>query len=231
MWSITGSRMARASSGSRSASSSIEPLRSAKSTVTCLRSPSSALLDVRIFSARCFGVYASGETCRLAAGASTGWPHSRQKLASAGNVVAQRVQVRLKVPPHPRQNFAWAGLLRWQRGHSFSGAASWPVVTGSPRPPGQQRRRDGQAERLGRLEVDDQLKLRDLLDGQIRWLDALQNPHDVPAGSDATDGPKIILIGEECAPGHPLPAMTSEREPSLSGEPQDELLERRPQVG
>ena len=34
-----GSRTFRASSGSRSASSSIDPLRSANSTVTCLRSP------------------------------------------------------------------------------------------------------------------------------------------------------------------------------------------------
>ena len=46
----------RASSGSRSASNSIEPLRSAKRTVTCLRSPSRAALEVRIFSARCLGV-------------------------------------------------------------------------------------------------------------------------------------------------------------------------------
>ena len=46
---------------SRSASSSIDPLRSAKSTVTCLRSPSRALLEVRIFSARCFGVYVWGD--------------------------------------------------------------------------------------------------------------------------------------------------------------------------
>ena len=36
--------------------SSIEPFTSAKSTVTCLRSPSSADLDCRILSARCFGV-------------------------------------------------------------------------------------------------------------------------------------------------------------------------------
>jgi hypothetical protein len=59
--SSTGSRILRASSGSRSASSSIEPLRSAKSTVTCLRSPSRTVLEVRIFSARCFGVYVSGD--------------------------------------------------------------------------------------------------------------------------------------------------------------------------
>jgi hypothetical protein len=32
------------------------PFTSAKSTVTCFRSPSSALREVRIFSARCFGV-------------------------------------------------------------------------------------------------------------------------------------------------------------------------------
>ena len=42
--------------GSRSASSSMEPLRSANSTVTCLRSPSRAPFEVRIFSARCLGV-------------------------------------------------------------------------------------------------------------------------------------------------------------------------------
>src|SRR3972149_843039 len=35
---------------------SMEPFRSANSTVTCLRSPSRAVLEVRIFSARCLGV-------------------------------------------------------------------------------------------------------------------------------------------------------------------------------
>jgi|SRR5262249_48551528 len=50
-----------APSGSRSPSSSMEPLRSANSTVICLRSPSRAVLDVRIFSARYRGVYASGD--------------------------------------------------------------------------------------------------------------------------------------------------------------------------
>jgi hypothetical protein len=75
--SSTGSRNLRASSGSPSASSSIEPLRSAKSTVTCLRSPSSAALEVRIFSARCLGVYVSGagEPTRAAVPAVTAWPH------------------------------------------------------------------------------------------------------------------------------------------------------------
>ena len=50
--SSAGSRSCRASSGSRSPSNSIDPFRSANSTVTCLRSPSSAVREVRIFSAR-----------------------------------------------------------------------------------------------------------------------------------------------------------------------------------
>src|SRR5262245_40555930 len=37
------------------------------------------------------------------------------------------------------------------------------------RPP-QQRRRDRQAERLGGLEVDDQLELGGLLDGEFGWV-------------------------------------------------------------
>jgi len=48
-----------------------------QSTVTCFRSPSSALFDVRIFSARCLGVYDSG--ARRASGA----PHSSQNFAAA----------------------------------------------------------------------------------------------------------------------------------------------------
>src|SRR6266511_30505 len=71
-----------ASSGSRSARSSIEPLRSAKSTVTCLRSPTRATPDVWIFSARCWGVYACGEA--LAAAPSSRFPHPLQKRAPPG---------------------------------------------------------------------------------------------------------------------------------------------------
>ena len=44
------------SSGSRREAIEVKPETSTKSTVTCLRSPSSALLDVRILSARCLGV-------------------------------------------------------------------------------------------------------------------------------------------------------------------------------
>ena len=53
---ITREQAARRTPASRAARSSIDALRSAKRMVTCLRSPSSAAFDVRIRSARCFGV-------------------------------------------------------------------------------------------------------------------------------------------------------------------------------
>src|SRR5215510_3755485 len=107
MCSSTGSRIFRASSGSRSASSSIEPFRSAKSTVTCLRSPSSAALDVRIFSARCLGVYDSGEGARTAVtdAAWTDVPHLLQNREPGGSSVLQEEQVTLRRAPQPRQKF------------------------------------------------------------------------------------------------------------------------------
>src|ERR1051325_4630983 len=45
----------------------------------------------------------------------------------------------------------------------------------NPIRPEQQRRRDGEAERLGGLEVDDELELRRLLDGEISGLCAFEN--------------------------------------------------------
>src|SRR5262245_36565036 len=41
--------------------------------------------------------------------------------------------------------------------------------------PRQQRRRDGQSESLGGLQVDDQLELRRLLDGKLARLGALED--------------------------------------------------------
>ena len=45
----------------------------------------------------------------------------------------------------------------------------------------QERFGDREAERLSSLEIDEQLNFRGLLDGQISWLFALENP----AGIDA----------------------------------------------
>ena len=55
------------SSGSRRSDIAVNPDTSANITVTLLRSPSMALLEVRIFSARCFGVYVTGAASRKAA--------------------------------------------------------------------------------------------------------------------------------------------------------------------
>src|SRR5262249_39731808 len=109
----------RASSGSRSASNSIEPFRSAKSTVTCLRSPSRAALEVRIFSARCLGVYDSGEGVRGATAGSpvTGVPHLLQNREPAGSSVVQLEQVRLSRAPQPRQKFDPGGFSCWHWKH------------------------------------------------------------------------------------------------------------------
>src|SRR5262245_11866985 len=132
MSSRTGSRILRASSGSRSASSSMDPLRSAKRTVTCLRSPSRAALEVRIFSARCLGVYASGAGKRAVAPVSspripgyhswdTGVPHLLQNLEPAGSGLAQEAQVKTNRAPHARQKFDSDGLACWQLGHVMPG--------------------------------------------------------------------------------------------------------------
>ena len=45
----------------------------------------------------------------------------------------------------------------------------------------EQRERDGEAERLGGLQVDDQLDLGGLLDWQVGRLLALENPAGVDA--------------------------------------------------
>src|SRR5437899_5108929 len=65
------------------------------------------------------------------------------------------------------------------------------------RPP-QQRVRDRQAERLGSLEVDDELKLRRLLDGEVARFGALQDLiHEMR--STATHILEIFSVGHEAA--------------------------------
>src|SRR5262252_1958315 len=102
MCSRTGSRSLRVCSGSRSAMSSMELLRSAKSTVTCLRSPSMAGRAVRIFSARCRGVYASGEAKRgwVGRGVSTASPHCPQKRTPSTRSAPQLPHCRTRRAPH-----------------------------------------------------------------------------------------------------------------------------------
>src|SRR5262249_4365811 len=72
---------------------SIEPFTSANSTVTCLRSPSRALREIRIFSARCLGVYERGSGRDVALAGATGCPQPGQKGIPAGFVLPQREHV------------------------------------------------------------------------------------------------------------------------------------------
>src|SRR6266446_6595618 len=97
----------------------MEPLRSANRTVTCFRSPSRAALEVRIFSARCLGVYDSGEAKRGCVGASvaTGVPHLLQNLEPAGSSAPQEAQAGARRPPHSRQKAEPGGFSCWHRGH------------------------------------------------------------------------------------------------------------------
>src|SRR5262249_1143449 len=125
-----GSSNVWASSGSRSAINSVEPLRSTKSTVTCLRSPSRAAREVRIFSAKCLGVYAAGVVKRDSAGGfvSIGCPHSRQNFAPAGNSVLHAAHISLKRAPHSRQNFACGGFSCWHWGHCMLFSPGFPQI-------------------------------------------------------------------------------------------------------
>ena len=91
------------SSGSSRSESDVNPETSAKSTVTCLRSPSRALFEMRIFSARCLGVYVSGEA--NLDGAALG----------SGRIGA----------PHPPQNWSVGSLANPHAAHAIaSGAAA-----------------------------------------------------------------------------------------------------------
>src|SRR5262245_17730167 len=111
----------------------MEPFRSAKRTVTCLRSPSSAALDMRIFSARCLGVYDSGEAnCDAAAGspgvAASPAPQLSQNLLPASTFAPQLGQAAANVAPHSRQKRAPSRLSAWHRGHFM------PEPSKQPRP-------------------------------------------------------------------------------------------------
>src|SRR5262245_25836012 len=96
------------SSGSNCSARSIEPFTSAKRTVTCLRSPSRALRDVRIFSARCLGVYERGSRSLLLATASSlsGARHFLQNFARGEQFVPQEEHSRPNEAPHSSQKTA-----------------------------------------------------------------------------------------------------------------------------
>src|SRR5215831_12837050 len=124
MCSRTGSRSLRASSGSRSASISIEPFKSAKRTVTCLRSPSRADFEVRIFSTRCLGVYVSGGPSLPAGTAvesATNAPQPPQNFSLPSFTNPQDGHTSANDDPHSPQKRRPSRFSAWQRGHRIAG--------------------------------------------------------------------------------------------------------------
>src|SRR6266404_2915184 len=63
---------------------------------------------------------------------------------------------------------------------------------------GLQRQRDDQAEHLRGLEVDHQLEFGRLLDRQVGWGRALENPGDVGGGLDVI-GDRIAAVADQPA--------------------------------
>src|SRR5262245_19061638 len=78
--------------------------------------------------------------------------------------------------------------------------------------PSQHRRRDRESHCLGGLEIDDQLELGGLLDGQVGGLCALQNPVDEP-------GRATMHVVQIFRVGHEAPSLSESACQSYRGKP------------
>src|SRR6185295_16007806 len=142
MRSSTGSRIRRASSGSRSARSSMDPLRSANITVTCFRSPSRAARPPRIRSARCAGVYALGEAYAAGGEGAAGLvlesavPQPPQKVDPASLTKPQAAQGTTRAAPHEAQKRRSSLFSTRHWGHCItaSSAVAWSRRLSHPSP-------------------------------------------------------------------------------------------------
>jgi len=84
--------------------------------------------------------------------------------------------------------------------------------------PEEKRRREREAKRLGRLEVDDQLECSRLLDGEIGGFGALENLVDIGGGTPIVVGP-TRSIGQETADLHELLPNEHSGHAMLDGQP------------
>src|SRR5262245_57586216 len=80
-------------------------------------------------------------------------------------------QNRLRPSPHSLRKIC-------RRAMGEAGGASFDHLVGA----GEKRRRHREAKRLGSLEVDQEFKLGGLVDRQVRWLLAPENPGGVKSG-------------------------------------------------
>src|SRR5215831_9066142 len=85
----------------------------------------------------------------------------------------------------------------------------------------EDRLRDREPERLGRLEVDDELELGGLLDWQVGGLSALEDLVHV-AGGATEDVSRVHPIGHQTPEFHHFPPGEAAWEPSPGGEAHDE---------
>src|SRR5262245_55640239 len=76
--------------------------------------------------------------------------------------------------------------------------------------PREYRRRDGEAERLGGLRVDDQLELRGFLHRQVGWVRPLEN--FVHVGGEAS-----VHVGDARAVTQETPASANSRHSKMAG--------------
>src|SRR5258708_4592938 len=86
----------------------------------------------------------------------------------------------------------------------------------------EQRERDDEAEGFRGLEVDDQLDFRRLLDRQVGWLLALENPADICACRMIGVG-KVAAVAHQAASRREL-ASLEDRGHSMAGRQGSKLL-------
>src|SRR5438552_17898977 len=135
-------------------------------------------------------------------------PSVKQTRRSDAWITYSRVaQVRMSViVPSPKSDYAMHGQRFVMV--ALSGVLGDPSLNDLVRPL-QQRRRDRQPERLGGLEVDHQLELRRLLNGEVARFGALQDLVDEDRRAPLEIG-RIRIIGHQAtgidhAPGRVQP--------------------------
>src|SRR5262249_58198076 len=108
----------------------MELLRPANSTVTVFRSPACAPGEVRIFSARCLGVYAWGAGIRSADCTPSSLAHCPQNRLSGGLDAPHFGQTAASGIAHSPQNREPAGLSWSHRGHFIGGDLNLESLVG-----------------------------------------------------------------------------------------------------